>query len=299
MAKSDNKAMESYKKMLLNLANLPLPFLRIAVDAGNGCQTKVMPAILKKLGIKLRVINNSLNPRYFIARDTETKEAAEPLQKLMKKERFDVGVIYDGDGDRVVFVDKNANFVPGDYTGSLIGKYSKSKILVTPINTSQVVNYLNKKIIRTRVGSPYVVEAMKKNGALFGFEANGGGISKDIMMSRDGGSTTIKILNLIKKTGKPFEKLLATLPKFYLYRTKVACPRELNQTIIKEAKKNFGGIKIEDIDGLKIWADKSSWILFRPSSNAPEFRVFAESKTEKGAEKLGKRGMDFVKSLIN
>jgi len=153
-------------------------------------------------------------------------------------------------------------------------------------------------VVRTKVGSPYVVEAMKKHKASFGFEANGGGISAEIMMSRDGGSTAIKILNLLKNHKSKLSSLVGTLPRFYLHRVKVDCPRDLNMTIIKEAKKKFKGVKIEEIDGLKIWLDKTSWILFRPSSNAPEFRVFAESKSKVEAKKLAEKGMSFVKKIV-
>ena len=139
---------------------------------------------------------------------------------------------------------------------------------------------------------------MEENNATFGFEANGGGFSKEVMMSRDAGSTTIKILNLLKKTRKTLGELVATLPKFFLYRTKVECPIKLNPLILAKAKEKFKGIKIEEIDGLKIWLSQSNWMLFRPSSNAPEFRVFAEAKTQKGAKETGEEGIEFVKSII-
>ncbi len=118
------------------------------------------------------------------------------------------------------------------------------------------------------------------------------------MMSRDLGSVTVKILNLLKESKKTLEKLVATLPKFYLHRVKVDCPQKLNSIILEKAKTKFKGIKIEEVDGLKIWIDRSTWILFRPSSNAPEFRVFTEAKTKKKAAKLCQKGINFVKSLI-
>jgi len=198
----------------------------------------------------------------------------------------------------VVFVDEKGNFIPGDYSGALISKYGDTPVIVTPINTSQVVNYLGKPVIRTKVGSPYVVKAMEENNATFGFEANGGGFSKEIMMSRDAGSAAIKILNLLKKERKTLGELVNTLPQFFLYRTKVECPINLNPLILEKAKEKFGGMKIEEMDGLKIWLSKSTWILFRPSSNAPEFRVFAEAKTREEARRIGEEGIKFVRSII-
>ena len=294
----ENRANEAYQEMLVNLADKPYPKWKLViVDPGNGAQSDTMPQVLSRLGLSIKEINASIQGK-FIARDTETEGVLANLQKLVKKEKADMGIAYDYDGDRVIFIDEKGEFIPGDYTGALIAKFSDTPLTITPISTSQAVEYIDKPIIRTKIGSPYVVEAMKKHKASFGFEASGGGISAEIMMSRDGGSTTIKLLNILKKQNITLSSLVATLPRFYLYKVKVDCPQELNMVIIKEAKKKFKGIKVEEIDGLKIWVDESTWILFRPSSNAPEFRVFAEAKDKKKAKELAEEGMNFVKNII-
>ena len=294
----EDKANELYEKMLLELAETSYPKLKVVLDLGNGCQSKIMPDLFKKLGFETIIINNIPEPDKFIARDTETEEAVRELQQKVREEKADLGIGFDGDGDRVVFIDGKGNFIPGDYSGSLIAKYGDAPVIVVPINASQVVEHLGKPVVRTKVGSSFVVEAMEKNNATFGFEANGGGISKEVMLSRDAGSMTVKILNLLKETKKTLGELVSTLPQFCIYRTKVDCPTELNPIILKKAKEEFQGIKIEEIDGLKIWRDNTSWILFRPSHNAPEFRVFSEAKTKEESQKLGEKGIQFVKSAI-
>lgn len=292
-------AKESYQKMLLKLADKPLPCWKVVVDPGNGSQSEVAPQILRKLGLKVISLNCTPSPEKFLTRDTESENAFTELASLVKKEKADFGIGFDSDGDRVVFIDEKGEFIPGDYTGALLAKYGSTKIIITPINTSQMVESLGKPVIRTKVGSPYVVEAMRKNQASFGFEANGGGIHAEVMMSRDGGTTMIKILNLLKKKKLTFSQLVGILPRFYLFRTKVPCPSELNEKVVKLAKSKFKAKKIEILDGLKIWLTSSTWILFRPSGNAPEFRVFAEAKTPKMANKIGEEGINFVKQIIN
>lgn len=294
----ENKAGKLYEKMLINLANKPLPNWKVVVDPGNGAQSKIMPRVFNNLNLKVVAINNEPSPKNFMARDTEAGETFSGVTRLISKEKADLGIIFDADGDRVIFIDENGRFIPGDYSGALIAKHSDTPVVATPINTSQVVEHLDKPVIRTKVGSPYVVETMKKNKATFGFEANGGGISAEIMMSRDGGSSAIKILNIMKKEKKSLGQLVGTLPQFFIFRTKVNCPWELDAIILKEAKRKFKGVKVEELDGLKIWQDETSWILFRPSSNAPEFRVFAEARTQKRASQLGKDGIKFVKEMI-
>ena len=293
----EDRANETYKKMLFDLAELPYPKWKVVLDLGNGSQSKTMPELFKELGVETVIMNNDPEPGKFIARDTEVEEAVDELKKKVGEEKADLGIGFDGDGDRAVFIDNEGNFIPGDYTGALVAKYGDTPIIIVPINASQVVEHLGKPVIRTKVGSPFVVEAMEKNNATFGFESNGGGISKDIMLSRDAGSMAVKILNLLKKTEKTLKELVSTLPKFYIFRTKVDCKTEFNSIILKKAKEEFKGVKIEEIDGLKIWQDDTSWILFRPSHNAPEFRVFAEAKSKEKAEELGNKGIQFVKKI--
>lgn len=295
--KPDTRANRFYKEMLLGVAKTPYPSWKAVVDPGNGAQSVVMPEVFSELGINTVVINSDPKPEKFLARDTENEGELKSLQRQVLSQKADFGVAWDADGDRCVFVDEKGSFIPGDYTGTLIAKQASGDVVVTPINTSSVVDQIEKKVMRTKVGSPYVVAKMKETNASFGFEANGGGIFKG-MLSRDGGRTAVEVLNLLKASGKSLSELVGQLPKFYLFRTKVEYKWELKEKIIQQAKKTFKGKKVEELDGLKIWLDESAWILFRSSANAPEFRVFTQAKTRKQAVELGKKGIKFVKRII-
>ena len=98
---------------------------------------------------------------------------------------------------------------------------------------------------------------------------------------------------------KKLSQVIAELPKFYSYKDKVDYKWELQDKILLASKKEFKGKKVEKIDGVKIWTDDTTWILFRSSQNAPEFRVFTESDSEKKAIELSKQGILFVKRFIN
>jgi phosphomannomutase/phosphoglucomutase len=297
--KEESRARDLYSKMLFEMIKNPLPKWKVAVDCANGSQSIVVPALLRKLDLEVVEVNCDTE-KDFIARDTDTDDKAEveELKKVVVKENCAFGIAYDGDGDRVIFIDEKGQFVQGEYSCSLIAKDSPGDTVITPISSSQVVDTIGKKIIRTKVGSPYVVGKMKEHKAPFGFEPNGGAISAEIMYTRDGGSMTMKILTLYSKFDGSFSSMIAQLPKFYMLRTKVDYKWELKDKILEEAKKRFKGTKIEEIDGLKIWVDDQSWILFRSSQNAPEFRVFAESAEEDKAKTLLEDGVKFVKEII-
>jgi phosphomannomutase len=292
----DSQAQDDYKEYLLSKAKGPYPFWKVIVDPGNGAQSDIMPWVLRQLGLVVTEINASIQQE-LLSRDTEVKDDYNELQKKVVEEKANLGIGYDSDGDRVIFVDEQGEAIVGDYSGTLIAQTQPGETVVTPINSSKVIELIGKKVARTKVGSPFVVAKMKELKSSFGFEANGGGIFAE-MHSRDGGRSTIEMLNILSERRMKLSELVATLPKYFQARDKIEYSWELKDKIISSAKKVFKGIKVDETDGLKIWMSEDEWILFRSSANAPEFRVFAEAKSEGEANELLARGLKFVKDTI-
>lgn len=295
---SDREAPAAYRQMLVNLSAGSYDNLTIVIDAGNGTQSEIMPSVLSALKAKVITTNCNLNLP-LLSRDLEVNQAYDDIISAMKNNQADVGILYDSDGDRSAFVTPDAQVIPTDVTGSLIAMHQTDPCLVTPINSSTVVEKIGKKVIRTKVGSPPVIEAMKKFNCKFGFESSGGTISGEVHYTRDAGITTIKLLNIMKQTGETLQMLADKLPKYYTIKDKIGCPGDLNDAILKKAKDKYGHYRIEDVDGLKVWFDTDSWLLFRPSGNAPEFRVFSESLDPHKSKKMIAEGLDLVKEVIN
>lgn len=294
---TEETAKKLYFKMLFELADGDMSNFKIILDASNGTQSEIIFKLLVSLGIKAKKINCSLGQPIFY-RDTDTQDPFPELRYKVVSEKADLGVGFDIDGDRVIFIDEKGNSLPGELPAAIIAKFNKGDLIVTPISSSLIVDHLDKRVIRTKVGIPNVVEAMKKHGSLIGFEPNGGYISGELFYDKDGGVPLIKMLNIMKKTSLKLSALTKQLPKYFIFKHKIDCPREKNEEILEAVRKKYLRNKIEDIDGLKIWLDKNTWILFRPSGNAPEFRVIAESKTDKKARKLAQDGINFVKMII-
>lgn len=290
--------LNNYVNLMLNIADSPLPALKIVVDPGNGAQTEAMRMVLNTLKQKAYFINDNIQET-LMSRDTEADGAFEQLQKKVVACQADLGVGFDSDGDRVIFVDHKGNFVPGDYSGAILAKFNSTNEVVVPVNVSNVVDHIGKKVIRTKVGSPFVVAAMKKNGAGFGFESNGGGIHADIMMSRDGGTSLIRMLNVLSWSKKSLAELVSELPKFYISKKKFDCPVEKNRKILSAAVKFLKPVSFDETDGLKLILDGSTWVLFRPSSNAAEFRVFVHSDTQTKTLQLMEDALAFASKIAN
>lgn len=293
----EDKAGNEYSEMLYNLALGSYKKFKIVLDCQNGCQSEIMPRVLARLGLEVIALNSDLQGE-FKGKDTETQDAVKELQEAVLDSKADLGLAYDYDGDRAIFVDELGNAIPGDYTGTLIARETPGENIVTTFATSQVIDKIGKKIFRTKIGSPYVASGIKEFDAVFGFESNGGCFFPDVMLSRDGGSTAIKFLNILNQQNTALSAFVATLPKYYLYKTKVDCPFDKAEMILNEVKKQMTGVKIEETDGVKIWPTNDSWILFRSSKNAPEFRVFAESISQTDAENLARNGIELVKGLL-
>jgi len=293
----DTSGFKNYVKLLLSLADKPNQQYKIVADPGNGVQTEVVRTVLSQLGHQVIMINGDLE-KELLSRDTEADGSFSDLQKAVVKNQADFGVGFDTDGDRIVFVDHLGKFIPGDYSGTLIAKWHPSNTIVVPVNVSNVVNSIGKKIIRTKVGSPYVVAAMKENEAGFGFESNGGGVHKDVMLSRDGGTSLIRLLNILNSTRKSLSDLVSELPQYHLRKQKFDCPKEKNQLILDKAKDFTKVESIDTTDGVKLIIDKHNWVLFRPSSNAPEFRVFVEAESAEKADKLLQDALAYAQDLI-
>lgn len=283
---------QSYLDYLYSKAEKTERKLKIVLDAGNGAQSETAPMVLRHLGYDVVEMYTDVSAE-LLSRDTEVSGDFQELQERVVAENADLGIGFDSDGDRVVFITEQGEFIPGDYSGSLIAKGYSADAIVTPVNTSLVVDAIGKRVIRTKVGSPYVVTAMQESGSQFGFEANGGGIFSD-MYSRDGGRSMIEFLDIIQKSRMKVSEVVRSLPSTYIFRDKVDYDWDLKDRIVAEAKNTFQGARVEELDGLKIWIDDTTWILFRSSANAPEFRVFVESSDRAVAQKLIADGMALV-----
>ncbi len=299
IVKAESAGQKLYVQMLTDLADLPYPKWKIVLDTANGAQSEIMRAFFEQVGLEFSCTDYcDIQSPHFVPRDTENQGSVTDLMREVLLAKADLGIAFDADGDRVVFVDDQGQFLPGDYTCTLIAASLDTDSVVTPINTSSVIDHIGKKVYRTQVGSTNVALKMKEVGAMWGFEANGGGISAELFYGRDGASTMVKLLNLLKVKNQSLSALYNSLPRFYLYRDKVDCPVDKFPRLYQAVKDKYQGKKIEDLDGVKVYIADEEWLLFRASGNAPEFRVFVQSPDKARSEQLGHEGIAWVKSLI-
>ncbi|KYK24474.1 phosphoglucosamine mutase [Thermoplasmatales archaeon SM1-50] len=281
----------------------------VALDCGNGAGCRTAPILLQKLGCKVTKLNCNLDGT-FPGRHSEP--IPENLTKLMKKVRENnasFGVALDGDADRAIFIDENGEYIWGDKSLSLVGKYitfeKKGGITVTPVTTStcfeDVIRQNKGEVVYTKVGSPIVASVMKKNHAVFGGEENGGLIFPEFQYCRDSGMSLAKILEILARENRPLSELIAEIPSYEMFKTKIACPNDKKEHVmnqIVEHMKNKSDVRdIDRTDGVKVYLNHG-WVLMRPSGTEPIFRVYVESKEKSKAEQVATAYKNIVRSLI-
>lgn len=306
-ARAEPSAIRLYLQGILSKVNRKLIMGRrfsIVVDPGNGAQSLAAPGLLDMLECKIISINSVIDGRFPARGPEPTPSTLGDLSAAVRASGADLGVAYDGDGDRAIFCDETGFVYWGDQTGALLADYLLERnpggTLVTPVSSSQIVEIVaakhHAKVIRTRVGSVDVSRTIIERDAFFGFEENGGCIYPAHIPVRDGGMATALMLECLAARGLPFSRVVAgAFPRFYQTKTKLPVDPSKVKTVMKAVERQASG-RIDKVDGLKIWTDEKTWALIRPSGTEPIVRIFCESDTEAKAEVVMRKFSKIVKS---
>lgn len=276
----------------------------VVMDVGNGAQSVAAPYLVESLGCKLITLNSVVDGGFPGRGPEPTPDSLKDLSAAVKSTGADMGVAYDGDGDRSMFCDENGRVLWGDQSGCLVADFvlekHKGGSIVTSIASTQAIETVARKrgakVVRTKVGSIEIARTILERGAIFGFEENGGCIYQPHIAVRDGGMSTALMLECLAGKGMSFSKALAfVVPKFFQAKTKLEVSRKKVEGVMRAAERQAKG-DVERVDGIKLWTDEHSWVLVRPSGTEPIIRIFAESETQEGADQLVKKFAKVVKS---
>jgi len=289
----NDEYIEAIKKHV-DVAKIAKKHFHVVVDVANSVGGLTAPLLLRDLGCKVTSINAHIDGT-FPGRPPEPRpENLKDIAMTVKALGADLGVAFDGDADRSIFVGDTGEIYWGDKTFALILKYFLQKNpnakIVTPVSSSTLVkdtaDAYKGKIVWTKVGSVTVSQTMKELNAKLGGEENGGVFYGPHQAVRDGAMTTALILEIMAETGKKISKLIAEQPQYFIEKGKVACPEDKKEKLIKKLAEQVKGLNVSTIDGVKIWFDDKSAILVRPSGTEPIYRLYAEAKSQARALKL-------------
>jgi phosphomannomutase/phosphoglucomutase len=293
-------------KKHVNVTAITRKHYHILIDGANSVGSLTGPRLARELGCKVTTINANIDGT-FPGRTPEPRpENLGDLAITVKAAGADLGVAYDGDADRSIFVDEKGKIIMGDQTFALVAKYfltdNPGEKIVTPLSSSTIIKDIadeyNGQIVWTKIGSVTVAQTMKELKAKLGGEENGGIFYGPHQSVRDGTMTTALILNIMARTGEKLSTLIEELPEYFIEKTKVECKEELKQEVLQKIIQQTKGLKTSTLDGVKIWFKDKSSILIRPSGTEPIYRLYAEAKTSQKTRQLIKEYGSKLKSII-
>jgi phosphomannomutase/phosphoglucomutase len=284
---------EAIKKHV-NTAKIAEKHYHVVVDAANSVGGLTAPILLRELGCKVTSINANIDGTFPGRMPEPRPENLREVALTVKAVGADLGVAFDGDADRSIFIAENGEIYWGDKTFALIEKQfleaNPHAKIITPVSSSTLIKDIadayNGEIVWTKVGSVTVSQKMKELHAKLGGEENGGVFYGPHQAVRDGAMTTALVLGLMAETGKTLSGLVAEQPQYFIEKGKVECPEDKKEKVLEKLVAQIKGAKVSTLDGVKIWFEDKSAILVRPSGTEPVYRLYAEAKSQEKALKL-------------
>ncbi|MCR8913724.1 hypothetical protein [Marinobacter panjinensis] len=269
--------------------------------------------VLEALGVDVVVLGRSDS---FVPVDTEavSDEDRARGRACSAAHGLDAILTTDGDGNRPLLADEQGNWLRGDIVGLLCARELDIQALAVPASCNTAIENSDAfaEVLRTRIGSPYVLAGMEQLADRYervaGFEANGGfllgsTIEKDerlleALPTRDALLPALTLMVSAARANKPLSQLVADLPARYTACDRLkAFPREHSQSLLESWQQDLtamqrdlgldSAIKTADTtDGLRVTLDNGEIVHLRPSGNAPELRCYAEAESEPRAVEL-------------
>lgn len=313
-----------YQRNIALLRENALSGLKIGVYQHSTVARDLFVDVLKHYGAEVVALGRSDT---FIPVDTEavSAETLVLLEKWAPEHKLDAIVSADGDGDRPLLADETGIPLRGDLIGLITAGFLGAKVVVTPVTSnSGIEGNGDFDVVRTKVGSPFVIAGMNEalaagKDAVMGFEANGGlltassfivnGETLSPLPTRDSFLPVLAVLSLAAKKKQSLSDLAAS------YRLPVAAAdrlenfsQEKSAALMSHLRAspdnlaNFlssvGSVKsTSDIDGLRVALTDGSTIHFRPSGNAPEMRCYVEAANQQEAEQLLQKGLGLIRNF--
>lgn len=289
--------------------------MRIGVYAHSAVGRDLLAEALAALGATVVELGRSA---VFIPVDTEAV-APETRQQLLQwaaAHRLDAIVSTDGDGDRPLMADASGRIVPGDILGQITAAVLGAETVVTPVSSNTGVEASGRfaRVLRTRIGSPYVIAGMESApGRTVGYEANGGfllGFAAEgpagplpPLMTRDSLLPLVAPLALARAAGG-LAALVAAQPSRFTAADRLQdVPTDRSAALVARLSGDavaraaflagFGGAEtgVDRTDGLRMTLDTGCIVHLRPSGNAPELRLYIEAASPDAAAQMLEQGL--------
>jgi phosphoglucosamine mutase len=265
-------------------AGFDLTGLKIVVDCANGATYHAGPRVFKELGAKTIAMGNT--PNGFNINEQCGSTHMDGLQQAVIEQQADFGIAFDGDGDRVLFVDGNGEVVDGDELIYIIAQHRRVSGNCRGVAGTQMSNLglelalkdLGIPFERTKVGDRYVVEALKANNWELGGEASGHVLCSDLNSTGDGIVAALQVVLALAESGRTLAELKTGMSKFPQTMINVRLSAKVdisNNQVINDA-----------VTAAETELAGRGRVLLRPSGTEPLIRVMVEGEDQALVNKL-------------
>ncbi len=249
--------------------------LRIGVDCANGAYAGIAPAAFERLGATVVAIGDSPDGTNINVGCGATDLRA--LQQTVTRERLDLGVAFDGDGDRMLAVDERGEPVDGDQILAVLALDLRVDLVAVTTMANLGLHRLlaerGIRVVTTDVGDRYVLEALRREGGLLGGEQSGHLIYLDGHVAGDGLVAALLLCRSLR--GRRLSEAVAVMPHFPQVKENV-----------RVADKQLTPAIRDEVDRMNAELEGRGRVLVRPSGTEPVVRVLAEAENEGEAERL-------------
>ncbi|MGI1805981.1 phosphoglucosamine mutase [Exiguobacterium sp. TDN 0502] len=286
---------QKYLHMLRQTSDEDFSGIHVAIDGAHGATSSLAPRLFGDLEAEVSTIGTT--PNGLNINDGVGSTHPEHLAAFVKEKGADVGLSFDGDGDRLIAVDENGDIVDGDKIMFICGKYLnelgrlKDNTIVATVMSNlgfhKTVEENGMTALQTAVGDRYVVEEMRKNDYTLGGEQSGHIIFMDYSTTGDGMLSGVQLLQIMKATGKKLSELAAEMPIF---------PQRLVNIRVSDKNGAMSGPAVQAIiSEVEAEMAGNGRILVRASGTEPLVRVMAEAPTQEACDAYVERIANVVR----
>jgi phosphoglucosamine mutase len=272
--------------------------MKLAIDTANGATTTVAPRLFRELGFDVTVIGDTPDGRNINLDCGSTHP--ERLAELVRRDGFRMGVAFDGDGDRAIFVDHAGRIVDGDAVMLMCARHMKSQgrlngdalvaTVMSNIGLEIALRESGVELVRCPVGDKYVMEEMIKRGISMGGEQSGHIIFSDHLFTGDGIATALNVLRVMADTGRELADLASEL---------VAYPQVLVNVRVRQKTALASVPAIADtMERVERQLAGQGRLLVRYSGTEPLLRVMIEGKDQHEIQGWAREIADSVKQHL-
>jgi phosphoglucosamine mutase len=269
-------AADSYLEHVLERFGTDLAGLRIAVDCANGAYAGLAPQAFEQLGAEVTAIGNEPNGTNINVGCGATDLRA--LADVVRRDGFDLGVAFDGDGDRMLAVDERGEPIDGDQILAVLalhlGVDGVAVTTMTNLGFHRLMDERGVRVVVTDVGDRYVLEALRREELLLGGEQSGHLIWLDGHVTGDGLVAGLLLCRAL--AGRVLSDAAAVMPRF----------PQVMRNLPRAGRGPLPGELLAAVEEVNAALDGAGRVLVRPSGTEPVVRVLTEAETQEEAEKL-------------